>query len=92
VFGKGDILTIQEVAKILKPIFRNPQYALSQAKKAVRAAQNQSFGEGLQVESEAFSQCFKQDYFVRLMRRQLKEGILETTVQLPDWIYEEGKE
>ena len=81
-----------EVIKILEPIFRNPQYALSQAKRAVRAAQNQSFGEGLQVESEAFSQCFKQDYFVRLMRRQLKEGILETTVQLPDWIYEEGKE
>jgi len=78
------------VGKILEPIFRNPQHALSQAKRAVRAAQNQSFTDGLQIESDAFSRCFKQGYFVELMRRQLKEGILETTVELPDWVYAEG--
>jgi enoyl-CoA hydratase len=81
-----------EVSEILQTILRNPQHALSQAKKAVRAAQNQPFREGLKVESDAFGQCFMQDYFVDLMRRQLKEGTLKTTAKLPDWIFQEGKE
>lgn len=81
-----------EVTTILEPIFRNPQHALSQAKRAVRAAQRQAFGEGLQVESDAFSQCFLQDHFVELMRRQLKEGTLKTTAQLPNWVLQERKE
>jgi enoyl-CoA hydratase/carnithine racemase len=72
------------VLKILETIFRNPQHALSQAKRAVHAAKNQSLAEGLRVESDAFSQCFLQDYFVQLMRRQLKEGNLKTTVKLPE--------
>ena len=80
-----------EVDKILKPILRNPQHALSQAKRAVRAAQHQSFAAGLQIESEAFSRCFQHGYFVKLMRRQLKEGILKTTVRLPDWVYQAGE-
>ena len=80
-----------EVDKILKPILRNPQHALSQAKRAVRAAQQQSFAAGLQIESEAFSRCFQHGYFVELMRRQLKEGILQTTVRLPDWVYQAGE-
>ena len=75
-----------EVGKILEPIFRNPHHALSQAKRAVRAAQNQFFADGLQIESDAFSRCFKHGYFDELMRRQLKEGILKTTVELPDWV------
>ena len=81
-----------EVSEILQAILRNPQHALSQAKKAVRAAQSQSFREGLKVESDAFGRCFVQDYFVDLMRRQLKEGTLKTTAKLPDWIFQEGKE
>ena len=81
-----------EVTEILQPILRNPQYALSQAKRAVRAAQNQTFSEGLKLESEAFGQCFVQDYFVELMRRQLREGTLKTTAKLPDWIFQKGKE
>jgi enoyl-CoA hydratase/carnithine racemase len=72
------------VVKILETIFRNPQHALSQAKRAVHAAKNQSFSDGLRVESDAFSQCFLQDYFVELMHRQLKEGTLKTTVKLPE--------
>jgi enoyl-CoA hydratase/carnithine racemase len=80
-----------EASKILEPIFRNPQYALSLAKRAVRASQNHTLTEGLKVESEAFSQCFDQDYFVKLLIRQLKEGALKTTAQLPDWVYQEGK-
>ena len=80
-----------EVDNLLKPILRNPQHALSQAKRAVRAAQHQSFTAGLQVESDAFSRCFQHGYFVELMRRQLKEGILKTTVRLPDWVYQAGE-
>jgi enoyl-CoA hydratase/carnithine racemase len=81
-----------EVAAILQTILRNPQHALSQAKRAVRAAQNRSLAEGLEIESDAFSRCFRQNYFVELMRRQLKEGTLKTTAKLPDGFYQEGKE
>ena len=81
-----------EVDKILEPILRNPQHALSQAKRAVRAAQNQSFADGLQIENDAFSRCFKHGYFIELMRRQLKEGVLQTTVRLPDWVYQAGEQ
>lgn len=81
-----------KVTEILQTLLRNPRHALSQAKRAVRATQNQSLTDGLKVESDAFSQCFMQDYFVKLMRRQLKEGTLKTTAKLPDGIYQEGKE
>jgi enoyl-CoA hydratase/carnithine racemase len=81
-----------EVVEILKPIFRNPHYALAQAKRAVSAAQSQFFVEGFKAETEAFSQCFKHGYFKKLICRQLKEGILKTTLPLPDWICREEKE
>lgn len=70
--------------KFLAPILRNPQYALSQAKLAVKASQNNRLARGLQVENAAFQNCFHHDHFVRLMCRQLEEGHLETTVRLPD--------
>jgi enoyl-CoA hydratase/carnithine racemase len=79
-----------EAVEILKPIFRNPQYALSLAKQAVHASQSHTFNEGLKAESEAFSRCFHQDYFVKLMIHQLKEGTLKTTAQLPYWVYQKG--
>jgi enoyl-CoA hydratase/carnithine racemase len=71
---------------------RNPQHALSQAKRAVHGTQKQPLADGLKVESDAFGQCFMQDYFVKLMRRQLKAGTLKTTAELPNWIFQEGKE
>ena len=79
-----------EAIKMLEPIFRSPQYALSLAKRAVRAAQSHPLTEGLKVESAAFSQCFDQEYFVKLMIQQLKKGALKTTAQLPDWVFQEG--
>lgn len=82
---------LKEAERILEPIFCNPQYALSRAKKAVRAAQNTTLAKGLQVESTVFSRCFSQDYFLELMRKQLKEGTLKTTVKLPKWVLEERK-
>jgi enoyl-CoA hydratase/carnithine racemase len=82
---------LKEAEKVLEPILRNPQHALSQAKKAVRASQKNGLAGGLRVESEAFSRCFLNDYFIQLMRKQLKEGTLKTTVQLPDWVFEEER-
>jgi len=79
-----------EAIKMLEPIFRNPQHALSLAKRAVRAAQSHPLTEGLKVESEVFSRCFDQGYFLKLMIKQLKQGALKTTAQLPDWVYQEG--
>ncbi len=80
-----------EAEKILEPILRNPQYALSQAKRAVRACFQGSLSTGLKVERESFERCFSHDYFVELMRKQLKEGVLKTTVKLPRWVLEERK-
>ena len=80
-----------ETEKILKSILRSPQYALSQAKRAVYASTNRPFDQGLKVESEEFKKCFVHDYFVNLMCQQLKEGTLKTTVKLPDWIYKERR-
>jgi enoyl-CoA hydratase len=82
---------LKEAERILEPVFRNPQHALSQAKKAVRASQNTTLAKGLQVESAAFSRCFSHGYFLNLMRKQLKEGTLKTTVKLPKGMLEERK-
>jgi enoyl-CoA hydratase/carnithine racemase len=82
---------LKEAEKVLEPIFRNPQHALSQAKKAVRASLRNALAGGLRVESEAFSQCFLHDYFIQLMRQQLKEGTLKTTAQLPGWVFKEER-
>jgi enoyl-CoA hydratase len=86
----GDLL-LKEAERILEPIFRNPQYSLSQAKRAVRASLQGSLTDGLRVERESFSQCFSHDYFFQLMRKQLKEGTLKTTVQLPDGVFKEER-
>ncbi len=79
---------LKEVEKMLEPIFRNPQHALSRAKRAVRASSQKTLAEGLRVESEAFSRCFSHDDFLQLMRQQLREGALKTTVKLPKRLLE----
>jgi enoyl-CoA hydratase/carnithine racemase len=68
-------------------VFPNPQYALSLAKKAVYASDKGSLAQGLKAENTEFKKCLKQDYFVKLMCRQIKEGILKTTAKLPGWVY-----
>jgi enoyl-CoA hydratase len=80
----GDKL-FAESAEFLKPILKNPRYALIQAKRAVRASQDHSLAEGLRIETEEFQKCFTQDYFVDLMCQQLKTGQLQTSSELPDW-------
>jgi enoyl-CoA hydratase/carnithine racemase len=77
--------------QILEPVFRNPQHALSQAKKAVRASARTALAGGLRAETEAFGRCFTNDFFPRLMRRQLREGVLKTTVPLPPGFLEESE-
>ena len=80
-----------EAERILEPVLRNPQHALSQAKKAVRSSARMTLSGGLRAESEAFSRCFTNDYFIRLMRRQLREGTLKTTAKLPKRVSEESE-
>jgi len=77
--------------RILEPVFRNPQHALSQAKRAVRASARMTLVGGLRAESEAFGRCFTNDYFPRVMRRQLREGVLKTTAKLPKGFLEESE-
>jgi enoyl-CoA hydratase/carnithine racemase len=68
-------------------LFRNPQYALVLAKRAVYASRNGSLAAGLKEENKQFKKCLEHDYFVKLMCKQIKEGILKTTTKLPDWVY-----
>lgn len=74
------------VKKLLKPIFRQPRYALSLAKRAVHAAKRESLEQGLKTESEQFIRCFDHEFFPDLMARQLKEGTLETTADVSGFI------
>jgi enoyl-CoA hydratase len=67
------------VERLLKPILRQPQYALSLAKRAVHASRSEPLEEGLKTETEQFSHCFDHAFFPDLMRQQLREGVLETT-------------
>ena len=67
------------VEGLLKPILRQPQYALSLAKRALLASRSGSLEQGLKEESKQFSHCFDHRFFPDLMARQLKEGTLETT-------------
>lgn len=87
VFPEDKLLS--ETAAFLEPIFKNPQYALIQAKRAVGASQKTPFAEGLRIETEEFKKCFMNDFFVKLMCHQLKTGLLQTTAQLPDGICKE---
>ena len=72
------------VDQLLKPILRQPQYALSLAKQAVHASRSGSLEQGLKAESKQFSRCFDHHFFPDLMVKQLKEGTLETTADISD--------
>lgn len=67
-------------------VFVNPQYALILAKNAVYASREGSFDLGLKAENNEFKKCLQYDYFPKLMCRQIKEGVLQTTAKLPDWV------
>lgn len=70
------------VERLLKPILRQPQYALSLAKRAVLASRSNPLEQGLKTESEQFSRCFDHSFFPELIRQQLREGVLETTADI----------
>jgi len=73
---------LKEAHEFLKPILLRPQYALSLAKHAIYASRGQSLESGLEVEKEQFGLCFEQNFFPDLMRRQIKEGLLQTTAEI----------
>jgi enoyl-CoA hydratase/carnithine racemase len=72
------------VRRLLDPILKQPQYALSLAKKAVYASQSGSLDVGLSVESERFSRCFEKNFFKDLMHEQLRQGLLVTSENVAD--------
>jgi enoyl-CoA hydratase len=69
----------QGVRDLLAPILRQPQYALSLAKQAVKLSQRTTLPEGLEHEAELFGRCHAQGFFRRLMEEQLKSGALTTS-------------
>ncbi len=72
---------VKETTAMLENIFRQPQYALSLAKLAVKASQSFDLPRGLAMESTEFSRCFESDFFKNLMRGQLEQGTLQTTTE-----------
>ncbi|MBU2510697.1 enoyl-CoA hydratase/isomerase family protein [bacterium] len=80
---------IPAIKKYLKPFLRNPQHALSNAKRAVQACQNFDFADGLYVERERFKECFRTDFFVTEIKKQLKSGQMKTTESLDSILKEE---
>ncbi len=67
------------VGDLLAPMLRNPQYALSLAKQAVKSSQQGGLEYGLAAEAELFSRCHDHSFFRDLMKEQLKSGQLKTT-------------
>jgi len=72
----------KKAEEILRKIFVIPQHALSSAKKAIYASQYLPFDQGLKVETEEFGKCFTYDFFSKLIKEQIKDGRLKTTLQL----------
>lgn len=69
----------QGVNDLLAPMFRNPQYALSLAKLAVKASQTGAMADGLAAEARLFSRCHDYTFFRDLMKEQLRSGKLSTS-------------
>lgn len=80
--GDGDLEA--GVKRLLDPILKQPPYALPLAKRAVYASMQGDMRQGLGVESERFSRCFERTYFADLMKRQLREGQLQTSEDVPE--------
>ena len=72
---------LAEAERMLEPILRNPQHALRRAKAAIKGGQDLT--SGLAEERAQFGPCFGHKFFVELMKKQLKSGLLVTTAQLP---------
>ena len=81
-----DIDLPAEAGRFLEPVLKNPDYAIRQAKRAIRLGLGRSLPEGLGIETAEFQKCFHQSFFRDLMRRQIKTGQLTTTSPLPDWV------
>ena len=67
------------VEELLAPMLKQPQYALSLAKRAVKSHGRVGLDQGLAVEAELFGQCHAQSWFRDLMIAQLSSGALTTS-------------
>lgn len=65
--------------EMLRRVLRQPQYALSAAKRAIYASMRLPLERGLEAEQRQFSTCFSHDFFPNLMEDQLATGKLTTT-------------
>jgi enoyl-CoA hydratase len=81
-----DLDLLAEAGKFLEPVLRNPDYAVRQAKSAIRLGLGRSLPEGLAIETAEFKKCFQQSFFRDLMCQQIKAGQLTTTSPVPDWV------
>ncbi|MCB2191401.1 MAG: enoyl-CoA hydratase/isomerase family protein [Deltaproteobacteria bacterium] len=81
----------QGVDALLEPILRNPAYALSLAKRAVKAGQGRPLDQGLRAEAELFSECHTHSFFRDLMHQQLDSGALSTSADPSELTKEESK-
>ena len=69
----------QRVRGLVERILGLPHFAVAAAKRALYATQHLPLGEGLRLESELFSHCFRDPYFAHTIREQLATGRLKTT-------------
>jgi enoyl-CoA hydratase/carnithine racemase len=70
---------------------RNPPHALAAAKRAVYGARPSRDDEGYAREREEFGRCFAAPFFRKEIARQLDEGIMTTTRELPSWVRAAGR-
>jgi len=78
------------VQELLSPILKQPQHALSLAKRAVKSYGRADRDQGLVAEADLFSQCHASSWFRDLMIAQLKSGALTTSVDVAALIKEEA--
>ncbi|BEQ14709.1 enoyl-CoA hydratase/isomerase family protein [Desulfoferula mesophila] len=78
------------VDQVLAPILRQPQYALSLAKRAVKSYGRGGLEQGLIAEAELFSQCHAGGWFHDLMIEQLKSGALTTSADVRHLLKEDA--
>ncbi|NOY46508.1 MAG: enoyl-CoA hydratase/isomerase family protein [Deltaproteobacteria bacterium] len=74
----------EEARKLLGSVLRHPAYALSLAKQAVRAAGEGALEDGFRTERALFGRCFERTFFSDLMTEQLRNGSLQTSMDVRD--------
>jgi len=74
-----------------RSVLRNPPHALAAAKRAVHSACTAPDGDGYAREREEFGRCFAAPFFRKEVARQINEGVMTTTRDLPSWVQADGR-